>query len=298
MSNVRRFAGIVLLGHAFAAVLAPGARAEVGVVVHPNGATSAYVEQSIVDDPDPISSAWIPHHPASSGRITLNAGGAANGDGDPSLITGPESGFAIAAWARNSPEGYDIVVSRFDSSAWTPPQVVADSAADELDPHLALDPNDGSIHLLYWINDAAPRIIHRQAPSDLSSWSAPVQVSEPDSDACRPWSVFHDGALHVVYEGHDLGYGTTPRQIVLAVRQGQAFSSQILTTTQYAGENWPRVHSANGMLWVDWIDLEWEMTWIRQLPTGSWEPVEGEYFQSPEEREFHVRGLIRTLASQ
>jgi hypothetical protein len=296
MSSVRRIAGIVLPAIAFAVLLGSGALAEVGVVVHPNGAVSAYVEQGIVDDPDPISSAWIPHHPVSSGRIALNPDGAASGDGDPSLITSPASGFAVAAWARNTPGGYDIVVSRFESSAWTPPQVVADSAADELDPHLVVDPNDGSIHLLYWIDDGEPRIVHRQAPSDLSSWSAPVQVSEPDSDACRPWGVFHDGALHVVYEGHDLGLGTAPRRIVLAIREEQAFSSEILTTTQYAGENRPQAHSADGTLWVDWIDLEWEMAWIRQLPTGAWGPVEVEYFQTPEEREFHVRGLIRSHA--
>lgn len=296
MRNVRRIAGVVLLASALAALLGSGARAEVGVVVHDNGAVSVYVEQGIVDDPDPISSAWIPHHPVGSGRIPLNTDGAANGDDDPSLITDPASGFAVAAWARNSPGGYDIVVSRFESSAWSPPQVVADSAADERDPHLVFDPSDGSIHLLYWIDDGAPRIIHRQAPSDLSSWSAPVQVSEPDSDACRPWGVFHDGALHVVYEGHDLGLGTTPRRIVLAIRQDQVFSSQILTTTQYAGENRPQAHSADGTLWVDWIDLEWEMTWMRQLPTGAWGPVEVETFQTPEEREFHVRGVIRSHA--
>jgi len=286
------------MGIAFLGALAPGALAEGGAVVHTRGAVSTYVEQGIVDDPDPISSAWIPHHPASSIRIPLNTDGAVNGDNDPSLITGVASSFAVAAWARNSPEGYDIVVSRFDGSAWTPPQVVADSAADELDPHLVLDPDDGSIHLLYWIDDGTPRIIHRQAPSDLSSWSASVQVSEPGSDACRPWGVLHDGALHVVYEEHDLGLGTTPRQIMLAIRQGQTFSSQILATTHYAGENRPQVHSANGTLWVDWIDLEWEMTWIQQLPGGSWEPVEVETFQTQEEREFHVRGLIRTRALQ
>jgi hypothetical protein len=298
MISVRRIAGIVSFGGLLAAVLPPGARAEVGAVVHADGAVSAYVEQGIVDDPDPISSAWIPYHPAISSRVVLNPDGAVNGDGDPTLVTDPASSFAVAAWARSSPGGYDIVVSRFDASAWTPPQVVADSPADELDPHLVLDPSDGSIHLLYWIDDGAPRILHRQAPSDLSSWSAPAQVSEPGSDACRPWGVFHDGLLHVVYEEHDLGLGTTPRQIVLAIRQGQTFSSQILATTQYAGENRPQAHSANGTLWVDWIDLEWEMTWIQQLPGGSWEPVEVEYFETPEEREFHVRELIRTRALQ
>jgi hypothetical protein len=289
-------AEIALWGGAFAILFASGARAEVGAVVRNDGAVSFYVEQSIVDDPDPIGSAWAADHPGGTGRVSLNADGAANGDGDPSLVATQPSGSPVAAWARSTPEGYDIVVSRFDGIAWTTPQVVADSSADELDPYLALDPGDGSIHLLYWVNDASPRVLHRQAPSDLSSWSAPVQVSHPNDIACRPSAVIHEGALHVAYEVHDLGYGTTPRQIMLAVRDDQVFASEILTTTLYAGENWPRVHSANGRLWVDWVDHEYEMTWIRQLPAGPWETVQTEDFQTPEEREFHVRGLIRELA--
>jgi hypothetical protein len=296
MSSVRRKAGIALWAGAFAIVFASGARAEVGAVARDDGAVSFYVEQSIVDDPDPIGSAWEAHHPEESGRVSLNADGAANGDGDPSLVATGPSGSPVAAWARSTPGGYDIVVSRFDGIAWTTPQVVADSPADELDPYLAVDRGDGSIHLLYWVDDASARVLHRQAPADLSSWSVPVQVSHPNDVACRPSAVVHEGELHVAYEVHDFGYGTTPRQIMLAVQEDQFFASEILTTTLHAGENWPRVHSAAGRLWVDWIDSEYEMTWIRRLPAGSWEPVQIEDFQTPEEREFHVRGLIRELA--
>jgi hypothetical protein len=298
MSSVGRIAGITLLGGALGVLPWAVALAEVGVVTHLGGAVSTYIEQGIVDDPDPISSAWVQYHPADGHRIALNPGGADNGDGDPSLIARQAPGFPIVAWAMNSPEGYDIVVSRFDGTAWTPPQFVADSPADELDPFLVLDPNDQSIHLVYWIHDAAPRVVHRHAPADLSSWSAATPVSHPSDAACRPSAVFHANALHVAYEVHDLGYGTTPRQILLAVHDGQVFSSQMLATTLHADENWPRAHSVGERLWVDWIDAGSEMTWIRKIQAGPWEPVQIEIFQTPEEREFHVRGWIRVQALQ
>lgn len=298
MRSVGRIIGITLLSVAWAIVLGAGTQAEVGVVVHANGAASSYVERTIVDDPDPISSAWVPHHPMGGARIQLNRDGAANGDGDPSLINALAPGFPVAAWARNSPGGYDIVVAAFDGIGWTTPQAAAQEAANELDPALVLDPVDNSIHLVYWVDAPAPHILYRHAPSDLSVWSDPVQVSHPGEIACRPSGTFHDGALHVAYEVHDLGYGTTPRQVALAVHDGQAFTSQLLVTTHHGEENWPQVHSGNGRIWIDWIDTGDEMTWIQKDPGQPWLPTQVEPFQTPEDREFHVRGRIRRRASQ
>lgn len=300
MSNLERPAGMLLPSLTLALLLAVPVRAEVGVFIRPDGLPLPYVLKSIIDEPEPIDSFtfWLRHSPDLSNRHVLNEGGFANQDGRPSLIMSWEPGFPLAAWSRNSPEGYDIVISRFDGSDWTPPQVVAGAGADELDPHLSVDPGDGSIHLVYWIDDGAPRVMHRQAPADLSGWSAPQQVSEQAGASCRPSGAFHEGVLHVAYELHDLGQGTTPRHIMLAVREGGSFSSQVLTPTQHAGENRPEVHSANGRLWVDWIDSDCEAAWTRRAPGGGWEPVLTEPFASPEERDFHVRGRIRQLAAQ
>jgi hypothetical protein len=299
MDNLRCAAGFLLLGFAMAAHPGTFVYAEVGVITQVQGPTS-YILETIVDEPEPIDTAafWLRHFPDTAHRRVLNEQGHANEDGRPSLLAGAGPGFPIVAWSRNSPAGYDIVISRFDGSNWTAPQVISGAPADELDPHLVLDPIDGSIHVLYWIHDGSPRVMHRQAPTDLSSWSPPSQVSSPGDAACRPTGAFHDGVLHVAYELHDLGYGSAPRQIMLATRDGQTFSSQILTTTQYAAENRPRVHSAGGRIWVDWIDAEGEMTWIRQSQGGSWDPVQIEYFETPEQRDFHVRGLVRQRAQE
>jgi hypothetical protein len=297
MSKFTKFAGRFLSGLILLVLLTIPAHAEVGVIEQIQGPTS-YILQSIVDEPEPIdhSAIWVRYSATAPGRRVLNEGGYLNGDGRPSLVTDPASHFPIVAWAKNSPTGFDIVISRFDGTDWTTPQIVAGSPADELDPHLSIDPGDGSIHLVYWIHDASPRVLWHEAPADLSTWSPATQVSATGDLAVRPSGVFHDGQFRVAYELHDLGYGTTPRQIVLATRNGPGFSSQILTTTQYAGDNWPSVHSSGDRLWVDWIDTDFEMTWIRKIQGAPWGSVEIEFFQTPEEREFHVRGLVRQKA--
>ena len=261
--------------------------------VYPNGALS--VVSIITDDPEPVG-VWDQYHPTGGSHIVLNPDGAANGDGNPSLIMSSAPGFPMAAWAKHTPQGYDIVISRFDGGAWTEPQVVAGTPANELDPFLVRDPGDGSIHVVYWVHDATPRVLHRQAPADLSSWCEGDEVSHPGDIACRPSAAFHGGVLRVAYELHDLGLESTPRQIVLATRDGSTFLSEILATTQYAGPNWPIVHSAAGKLWVDWIDTACEMSWRLATPAGGFTPVENQCYQSAEERDFHVRGLIRKLA--
>ncbi len=293
MNSIRRIAEIVSVTGMLAVLIGMPASAEVGAYVHDSGSPSVYSLHSIVDDPEPVGTAWIPYFSDSPQRFVLNDQGFANGDGTPSLIM--RSILPIAAWAKNSPAGFDIVVSRFTGGGWTAPQTVAGSSADELDPTLVLDASDGSIHLLYWVLDGTPRVMHRQAPADLSSWSAPVQVSQPGEIACRPSGTLHEGVLQVVHEVHALDYGSTPRQIVLAAQDGQAFSSEVLATTQYDGDNWPQVHSARDKLWVDWIDTECDMAWTRGQPGGGWEPVQTEFFETPEERDYRVRQQVRIL---
>ena len=85
---------------------------------------------------------------------------------------------------------------------------------------------------------------------------------------------------------------------MLASHDGIGFVSEMVTTTLYAGSNWPKIHACDGQLWIDWIDADAEMTWIEQESPGIWSPVEIESFASPEERDFHVRGEIQSLATQ
>jgi len=271
-----------------------GARAEVGVVSDPSSPLAgAVLVTQIVDGPDITPWVQLSSSPAA---VPLNVQGEANGDGPPTILGSP-SGLCIVAWARNSPGGYDVVVSRYANRAWSAPQVLAGAPVDELDPFLVQGPG-GTVHLFYWEAGSIPRVMHSQAPPDLSSWSPSVQVSPAGVAACRPAAVFHAGVLHVAYELHDYGYGQVPRQVVLAHEEEGAFVQEVVAITYNAGPVSPQAHTRSGQLWIDWIDAPGQMAWTRKDSPGGWTPVQIESFSTTLERDFFVRGTIRYLATQ
>ena len=296
MNDRRVSFGFTLLAlAALAVLLVPGAaRAEVSVTLAAAGGPVKSVEVMgiIIDDPGPLGNIWLEFQPETSTRRILNPAGANNEDGPPSVVILPST-IPLAAWARSSPSGYDIVFSKVVAGDWTAPQVLVSSPDDELDPVLFRDESDGSIHLVYWVDDGSPTVMRITAPADLSSWSPAVQISLPGEIAVRPHGVHHEGTNHVAYEVHDLGLGSTPRQIVLASHDGSGWSYQLLGMTLYGGENWPQVHSGTARLWVEWLEADDEMCWRRALQPGSWDPAEYEPYQEVEDRDYHARRRIR-----
>jgi hypothetical protein len=254
----------------------------------------------ITEDPTPITTIWRKVTPNDAVHVTLNPEGEANGDGAPSVVSDAGSGLVAAAWSRHAQSGFDVVVSRFVNDAWTVPQVVVASSAGELDPQLVLAP-DGSVHLFYWVDGATPQVFHTVAPSDLSSWSAPVLVSQPGVASCRPAGAFHNGVLRVAYEVHNFGSGNTPRQVVLARLDNGAFVPEVVAMTNNLGEVRPQVHSHAGKLWVDWVDHETtggsgELAWTRLNEQGQWQAVQFEPFVNREQRDYLVRGGAKLKA--
>jgi hypothetical protein len=263
-----------------------------------SGIDDIYILGAILEDVDPVNGIWRRYNPDSSTRAVLNPEGEINGDGAPSMLVTSAPRIPLVAWSRNSAQGYDVVLSRFVSGAWTTPEVLAGSLDDELDPVLVLDPDTGDVHLFYWVDEATPKVMHRQADPALVAWSSPVQVSDPADAACRPAGVFHDGVLRVAYEVHDYGFNQTPRQVVLARWDGAAWIQEVMAISSFDDRMDPRVHSHNGTLWIDWIDDTGEAAWTRWSPTTGWDPLQYEPFNGTEERDYHVRGAIRMLAMQ
>jgi len=254
---------------------------------------------AIIDDPDPTSIKWRRYTPpGDSDRIVLNEQGEANGDGPPSVLFSSVTRTPIVAWARNSPSGFDVVLSRFVDGAWSQPLVLAGTSADELDPFLALDEATGVVHLVYWVSDASPRIVHRQAPADLSTWSAPRVVSGPSEIAARPGAAVVDGELRVIYESHNGTLGGMPKLIVLAHDTGSVFSFETLGSSLHAAPSRPQIHSRPGRFWAEWIDGVDEMAWTRKSIGGGWDPIDAEPYSGTEEREYFVRGRIRARAGE
>jgi len=233
-------------------------------------------------------------------RTTLNTAGEVNGDGNPSLVNDPSSGLVVAAWARNSASGFDVVVSHFANGAWTAPEVVAGGSANELDPQLVLAP-DGSVHMFYWVDGSVPQVFHVTAAASLASWSTPLRVSDPDDPSCRAAGGFHNGVLRVAYEVHTFGSGNTPKEVVLARLENGAFTPEIVAITNNLGTVHPQVHSHAGRFWVDWVDTEdsgggGELAWTRLDAQGQWESIRYEPFGDVGQREYHVRGGARMKA--
>ncbi len=281
-------------------VLAEAGWAEVAIPFGPPGTGSGrfgLVVSIIGDAPDPFPQIWQRY--THSGAIPLNPNGSTSGDGAPATLIHPLTGEPIVAWARHLSGTFDVVISRFHDGAWTEPVVVAGEIADEIDPSLAADA-DGTIHLVYATDGEDRAIWHVEGAADLSSWTEPVRVSETGVEASRPDVVVHASVLRVVYESHDLGFGSTPKTIVLSRREGSEFVREVVAITGHAGPAVPRVGSHGGSLWVDWVDVAdgsgpGELAWVRVGQSGP-EPPGYLPFANVFDREFHVRPGIRLLA--
>ncbi len=281
-----------------ATALSGAVDAEVGCVHFSDDTGDGYVF-SIQEDPNPVPSLWVPVTPGTSiERVILNPDGAARGDGAPRMIDHPITGVPIVVWSRNMNPGYDVVVSRFVDGAWTEPAVVAGAPEDELDPFVTVDPTDGTVHVVYWVTAVTPnpnvRVLHVQAPADLSAWSAPTEVSRPGEFASRPAAAFHAGKLHVVYE-LQVGDGP-PYHVALATYSTGWMPEGIVGVSYYGGPIWPEVHSSGSVLWVEWIDDVDSMAWLEQAIGQPWSPTASEPYTTMEDRELFARGRIRSQA--
>ena len=284
---------------ALACLAVPGVRAEVGCVHVSSSDPDGYVFSS-QEDPNPVPSLWLPvSQTGSEVRVVLNPDGATRGDGEPRMIDHPLTGEPIVVWSRNANPGFDVVISRFVGGSWSEPAVIAGSSEAELDPAIAVDPTDGWVHVVYWVLPTPPaihrRVVHIQAPADLSSWSAPVDISEPGEFGARPSAVFHEGQLHVVYESAT-GDGP-PYYVLLATRTVVTWNDPILLgTSQFGGPLWPEIHSQGGSLWAEWIDAFDSMAWTERPPGQPWTAPRTEGYTTYSDRDFFARGRVRGKA--
>ena len=280
--------GTLVVGPAFA---------EVGIALgdSESGPVTLYELKIIVDDSNPT---WTRFNPDSPARKILNDQGEVNGDGRPFTLVHPDTNIPSVLWGKNNGNGSDIVVSTFQSGSWsTPTTVVVGIIVDDPEPIGVVDPADGSVHVFYWTEQPGPQVMHTQAPADLSSWTAPTQVSPAGEIALRPSAVFHQGVLKVAYECHNLGPGGTPRLIELATEDGVGdFTYETIATSHYEGGNHVEVHSGLDVLWVDWVDTETEIGWTRDSGSGSWEPIQTESYSNLEDKDFNARGRVKRQA--
>jgi hypothetical protein len=154
------------------------------------------------------------------------------------------------------------------------------------------------VRLLYWEAGPTPRILARSAAPDLSAWSAPEVVSEPGVGSARPAAVVHDGALWIIYEVHQAGSDTSPRQVVVARESNGQWLREVIAVSSADDPLRPEIHSRSGQLWIDWIDAPGQVLWLRREASGSWTPIGSVGYTNQLERDFFARGSVRVLAVQ
>ena len=236
---------------ATAVILSLSVRAEISA--EPTEASvQTMVLAQIVDGPDPIGpGVWRPYRVWAAQRI-LNPGGASRGDGGPDIVTLP-SGSPLVVWALNNGPEHDIVLSEWGGGMWGPVESVAPSPTNDLDPRVFVEP-DGAVHLVWWEEEAAGRVLLSSRPAGSISWSVPVQVSPVGVAARRPSVTVDGGALKVAYET-DVPSPGTGQQIVVATRRPDAtFAIDLTVGTTRTEPLVPILHAERGTLWLDWME--------------------------------------------
>jgi hypothetical protein len=301
MNTYKHF--FAMLGLVVVTSLSSGVVAEVGVVTKQGTdivATGPYL-MSIIEDSEPVG-LWARHTTPSGTTMVLNESGSTNGDGLPSMAVDSGNSLPIVTWGRNNGSGFDIVESHFENGAWTTPVVLAAGVTTSIDPEpfVTLDRQTLGVHIVYVTNDSAPVVMHTEAPADLSSWTSPNMVSEIGENGLRPSAIIHQGTLTVAYESHVSGVGNTPRVITVATSDGLGgFTYETITSSQGGSPNRPQLHVGMGSsMWIDWVDDMANVAWAIRQPGTGWGSVQIEPFTDSEDRDYHVRGRIKQLASQ
>ncbi len=83
--------------------------------------------------------------------------------------------------------------------------------------------------------------------------------------------------------------------VVITEEAPSGFVPLVVAVTQQQENAFPRVQSFAGHLWVDWVDSDSEGAFVRFDESSSrWGFVETEPYGSLLEREYHLRGAIRS----
>ncbi|MCP3981303.1 MAG: hypothetical protein GY716_18535 [bacterium] len=238
---------------ALSVVLAMPAAAEVSV--YPTGPEQVgTIIMAIGDHPDPVGlNAWKLFRPAGA-QLALNPGGFERGDGTPDLVTHVDTGRPFVVWAYNWGTEHDVAFSEWTGSEWSFPRFLTETAEDEMDPRIALDPGDQA-HVAWWIQNAQnsdSTVFVSMRQTDDSDWSPPIPVTLPGEDGRRPSIAVHDGHVLVAYE-RDSFLPELEQEVIVARWTGDGnWDVTVIAGTTRTERLDPILHSRGPNLWLDW----------------------------------------------
>lgn len=249
------------------AILTAGlnSRAEVSVDLARGSRVNPIVLAGITEGSDPIG-VWRQFRGIAQSQV-LNAGGDARGDGPPNLSSLPD-GRPLVVWAYNAGPDRDVALSEWTGTEWGPTAYLTVGSEDELDPRIFVEA-DGTLHVVWWVNDAVDRVMLASRAPGAPQWSLAVQVTSTFESGRRPTVAVANGVLKVAYERDSLQPGAAQDVVVVRREPGGAFTVEAALPTQRTDRLDTVLHVENGQIWFEWAQDSADFG-RSECTSGSW----------------------------
>ena len=209
----------------------------------------------------------------------LNSDGDAAGDSWPMTATHPATGRPDAVWATGG-ENREILFSWHDGVAWRPALNLSSSSGNDELPAIASDPYGNRIVVWNRSRNGRELVLLTALAANDAEQSLVLELSERHDTARRPViGIDPEGRGFVAYEeahnGNDpivyLAIDTVELQrdaTGCLADSGErpidiARSSTIATSALLGSALRPEVHVEDGELWVDWLDGDGQVGWVK-----------------------------------
>ena len=237
---------------------------------------------NVTDDSDPIGVLLLRFTDAPAAEL-LAEDGHARGDHRPDVVWKAD-GAPVAVWAWNNGTEHDIAFSEWTGTTWSGTEFLTTGMDDDLHPRVHVE-DDGTVHVVWWTDDVRDRVFLSTRSSGSSTWSTPIEVTQPTESGRRPSVAAHAGVLRVSYERDS---ATLAQDIVVSRLEGSGtFTPEVLASTDRASELDSVLHAHGGRLWTSWkhgdtdfgcasfADSSWDAMQTIMWDDSTWVGVEG-----------------------
>jgi hypothetical protein len=198
--------------------------------------------------------------------LLLALSGTCLADDPPDSEVNPQTGFIETVTTVWNGSSHDVGLT-IDRGALPPlTAAVAAGSTDDLDPRVAIAAS-GEVSVT-WTRDGSMGQVFVRART-AATWGLDQLVSDPSEDSRNPELVYYGSAPALVYEIH----GETTKSVAVSIigDEPDPFGARsILASTAWSGDIDARVQTADGHLWVTWIQDDSEVGWSELDGSGSW----------------------------
>lgn len=227
----------------------------------------------ITDGVDPIPQIWLRVRRGVNAAWTLNAPGVARGDGGPHIAHRP-NGWPVVVWAYNNDSSFDVALSQWDGSGWSPIEFLTSSLEDEIDPRVFVRP-DGTLYVTWWVNAPDQRVMLATVPAPSADLE-PMQIqriSPLGEPGRRPSVAMFGGQLWVAYERDAAAEVFHPMEVVVRRVDGNSVITEHVAAADRSDPLDAMLHvnlTVDGAMymWLDWKSGTDVMSFSRLQQSG------------------------------